>query len=51
MTKYNKLVRDNIPQKLDKLWVLYEMRVASEEEHQTKLYKKLDEEMREIKEA
>ncbi|MEK7612277.1 MAG: nucleoside triphosphate pyrophosphohydrolase [Patescibacteria group bacterium] len=48
MEKYNKLVRDNIPDILDKKNIPYEKRIASESEYKTELIKKLDEEMKEF---
>jgi predicted house-cleaning noncanonical NTP pyrophosphatase (MazG superfamily) len=45
MTKYNKLVRDKIPEYLDKKGISYEKRIASnEEEYKAELIKKLEEE-------
>lgn len=49
--KYNKLVRDKIPEILDKKGVPYEMRVAGNEEYKEELIKKLEEEIGEFKEA
>lgn len=52
MEKYNKLVRDKIPEYLDKKGISYEKRIASnEEEYKTELIKKLEEEVREFMEA
>jgi predicted house-cleaning noncanonical NTP pyrophosphatase (MazG superfamily) len=51
MEKYNKLVRDNIPEILDQKGISYEKRIASEEEYKAELIIKLQEEMREFLEA
>jgi predicted house-cleaning noncanonical NTP pyrophosphatase (MazG superfamily) len=51
MEKYNKLVRDNIPDFLDKKGIPYEKRIASEEEYKIELIKKLEEEIEEFMEA
>jgi len=51
MESYNKLVRDNIPDILDKKGVPYEKRIASPEEYKTELIKKLNEEVAEFAEA
>jgi len=48
MKKYNKLVRDKIPQHLDSKGVLYEQRIATEEEYRVELLKKLGEEIAEF---
>ncbi len=48
MESYNKLVRDNIPDILDKKGIPYEKRVASPEEYQQELIKKLTEEVAEF---
>lgn len=48
--KYKKLVRDRIPEILDKKGVPYEKRLASNEEYKTELIKKLEEEILEFKE-
>ena len=48
MESYNKLVRDNIPDILDKKGIPYEKRVASPEEYQQELIKKLIEEVAEF---
>ena len=48
---YEKLVRDEIPAKLDALGEEYEQRTASEEEFKAELNKKLQEEIREFIEA
>lgn len=44
MISYNKLVRDNIPEILDKKGISYEKRIASKEEYKIELIKKLAEE-------
>ncbi len=46
---YNKLVRDKIPQILDKKGVTYRMRVAGDREYRKELVRKLVEEVREFK--
>jgi predicted house-cleaning noncanonical NTP pyrophosphatase (MazG superfamily) len=51
MTPYNKLVRDKIPEILDKKGVSYEKRLAGPEEYQAELIKKLVEEAQEFAEA
>ncbi len=51
MTKYNKLVRDKIPEILDKKKLPYEKRIASPEEYKEELIKKLIEESSEFAEA
>ncbi len=48
MKKYNKLVRDKIPEYLDEKNILYEKRIASEKEYRTELIKKLKEETEEF---
>ena len=48
MEIYNKLVRDKIPEILDKKGVSYEKRVASSEEYKMELIKKLSEEVGEF---
>lgn len=48
--KYNKLVRDKIPEILDKKGVAYEKRIATQEEYKFELIKKLEEEVNEFKE-
>ena len=48
MTSYNKLVRDLIPEKLDRKGVSYEQRVASDTEYKVELIKKLQEEVAEF---
>ena len=51
MVKYNKLVRDKIPEILDKKGISYEKRVASGEEYKVELIKKLEEEAGEFSNA
>ena len=51
MAKYNKLVRDRIPEILDKQGISYEKRIATLKEYKTELIKKLKEEVREFSEA
>lgn len=51
MESYNKLVRDNIPEILDRKGVSYEKRIASLDEYKTELIKKLGEEVGEFSEA
>jgi len=51
MQKYNKLVRDKIPEILDKKGILYEKRIATDDEYKIELIKKLDEEVKEFLEA
>lgn len=48
MTKYNKLVRDKIPEILDKKGISYEKRIANDEEYKIELIKKLKEEVEEF---
>ncbi len=48
MESYNKLVRDKIPEILDKKGVSYEKRIATPEEYKAELIKKLEEEIREF---
>ncbi|MEI7688623.1 MAG: nucleoside triphosphate pyrophosphohydrolase [Candidatus Nomurabacteria bacterium] len=48
MTKYNKLVRDKIPEMLDNKGISYEKRIASDDEYKIELIKKLDEEVKEF---
>ena len=50
MAKYNKLVRDKIPEMLDKKGISYEKRVASKGEYKVELIKKLNEEVMEFTE-
>lgn len=49
--QYNKLVRDKIPEFLTGKGISFEVRVASEEEYKTELFKKLQEEVKEFSEA
>ena len=51
MESYNKLVRDKIPEILDKKGVPYEKRIASDEEYKVELVKKLGEETEEFLKA
>lgn len=51
MEKYNKLVRDKIPEILDSKSISYEKRIASLDEYREELIKKLQEEVREFVEA
>lgn len=48
MEKYNKLVRDKIPEFLDSKNIPYEKRIAEENEYKIELIKKLDEEVKEF---
>lgn len=50
MESYNKLVRDRIPEILDRKGVAYEKRIASPEEYKIELIKKLNEEISEFSE-
>ena len=50
MTTYNKLVRDKIPNILDKKGVSYEKRIATDAEYKTELIIKLQEEAKEFAE-
>jgi predicted house-cleaning noncanonical NTP pyrophosphatase (MazG superfamily) len=50
-SKYNKLVRDKIPEFLDSIGVFYEKRIATSEEYKIELIKKLKEEMSEFLKA
>ncbi|MDP2593501.1 MAG: nucleoside triphosphate pyrophosphohydrolase [bacterium] len=50
MESYNKLVRDKIPEILDKKGLRYERRVASLEEYKVELIRKLGEEVGEFEE-
>jgi predicted house-cleaning noncanonical NTP pyrophosphatase (MazG superfamily) len=47
-SSYNKLVRDKIPEILDKKGVYYEKRIAGLEEYKLELVKKLEEEIKEF---
>ena len=49
--KYNKLVRDKIPEILDGKGVPYEKKVANDTEYKEELIKKLEEKIVEFKEA
>lgn len=49
--EYNKLVRDKIPEILDSKGILYEKRIASDDEYKIELIKKLNEEVGEFTEA
>ena len=51
MTSYNKLVRDKIPEILDQKGILYEKRIAGDEEYKVELIKKLEEEVKEFSSA
>jgi predicted house-cleaning noncanonical NTP pyrophosphatase (MazG superfamily) len=51
MESYEKLVRDKIPDILNKKRVPYEKRIASPEEYKAELIKKLGEEAKEFAEA
>jgi predicted house-cleaning noncanonical NTP pyrophosphatase (MazG superfamily) len=48
MTSYNKLVRDKIPEILDKKGITYEKRIAGNVEYKEELIKKLGEEILEF---
>ncbi len=48
---YNKLVRDKIPEILDKKGVSYEKRIANDDEYKAELIQKLFEEVEEFKES
>lgn len=48
MGKYNKLVRDKIPEFLDSIGISYEKRIATPKEYKIELVKKLKEEMSEF---
>ena len=50
METYNKLVRDKIPEILDKKGITYEKRIASKKEYKIALIKKLEEETQEFQE-
>ena len=51
MVKYNKLVRDKIPEILDQKNILYEKRFANDSEYKEELIKKLLEEVTEFAET
>lgn len=51
MAQYNKLVRDKIPEILDAKGVVYEKRIATQEEYKIELIKKLREELEEFEVA
>jgi predicted house-cleaning noncanonical NTP pyrophosphatase (MazG superfamily) len=51
MAKYEKLVRDRIPEILDAKGVAYDVHAASDSEYRTELVKKLLEEAQEFAEA
>lgn len=51
MEKYEKLVRDNIPQILDEKGIPYEQKIAEDAEYKVELVKKLSEEIREFSET
>ncbi|MFA7245085.1 MAG: nucleoside triphosphate pyrophosphohydrolase [Candidatus Magasanikbacteria bacterium] len=46
--KYNKLIRDKIPENLNKKNVKYKIHIADEKEYEEKLREKLGEEMQEF---
>ena len=48
MKKYNKLVRDKIPEILDGKNIPYKKRIASDDEYRVELIKKLEEEIKEF---
>lgn len=48
VVKYNKLVRDKIPEVLDLKGIVYEKRIATQEEYRAELIKKLKEEVGEF---
>lgn len=48
MESYNKLVRDKIPEMLDKKEIPYEKRIANQEEFRFELIEKLKEEVKEF---
>ena len=50
MKRYEKLVRDKIPEFLDSKGIIYKKRIASSEEYKTELIKKLQEEITEFSE-
>lgn len=49
--KYEKLVRDKIPERLDKKGISYEKRVATDDEYRSELIKKLVEEAEEYRDS
>ena len=51
MSQYHKLVRDRIPEILDKKGITYEKRTATDDEYRSELIKKLLEESSEFAEA
>lgn len=51
MEKYEKLVRDNIPQILDEKGIPYEQKIAEDVEYKLELVKKLSEEISEFLET
>ncbi len=51
MKTYNKLVRDKMPEVLDKIGAKYTERIASDTEYKAELIKKLVEEAKEFAEA
>ena len=51
MERYNKLVRDKIPELLDSKGISYEKRIATAEEYRAELIKKLQEEISEFLET
>lgn len=51
MEKYDKLVRDRIPEILDENGKVYEKSIATPEEYKTRLVEKLREELAEFEEA
>ena len=51
MERYNKLVRDKIPELLDSNGISYEKRIATAEEYRAELIKKLQEEISEFLET
>ncbi|EKE07009.1 MAG: hypothetical protein ACD_18C00214G0002 [uncultured bacterium] len=46
--KYNKLIRDKVPENLDKKNVKYKIHIADEKEYEEKLREKLGEEVQEF---
>lgn len=51
MGKYNKLVRDKMPEFLDSKGISYEKRIATPKEYKIELIKKLEEEIKEFLEV